>query len=1053
MRYDYCYHCMRPLRGGVCRFGCKPPAEQPPNQLPPGTILKGGEYLVGEVLGSGGFGSTYIGCILQLGLRVAIKEYFPSGLCTRDCRMSGRITPLDADNAGLFRDGISRFKREARTLAEFDSEPGIVRVRDVFEENGTAYIVMDYLDGVTLQKYTAANGPIPLDALLPMLRPVMQALQKVHRRGVIHRDISPDNLMLRSDGSLTLLDFGSACIYDKATHFIALKPTYAPLEQHLPDGSQGPWTDVYSLCATIYACITGRKPPDAFSRSAHDTLVPPSRLGIPISHRQEEALMKGLAVHAAARTQSIEELERALCQESEKVRPAERSKWLLPAVFAVAAVLCVCFAAGMIAKQLPAADNGDDVREIVLSFSEGTLELSPGERGSIPLYGLPSDDPSAVQWESSDPAVASVDSNGLVTAKASGSAQITASHGASSAVMTVRVLESGSPEAVPDSDSSAAPEEPEAPRLEKAELYSLDSRTAYGSELYKYDVSGKLTEIQLFDASSTKTGVRTMDSYDADGHPLSAQLYNAEKQRIGSEAYSFDSDGALSRKTRYDKNGSCVSVECYEYRSGQPYLSFSYASSSGEPSGALISCTGYTVGDKAFTARLIYSDGTFASSASSFHCADDKLYLSAVSMELREEETSYLAPVIWPEGLDAAALEWTSSAPGVVRVSSSGQLTALAAGQAVITAAGSGVSAQCVVSVKPAQYVVKAGYSALHLVEGASFQLPVLATKNGRRIEPVTFQSSDSDILSVDSDGTLHAKASLALTTVTVTVSCGGASDQCTVTVYPPHVQKKVLLSYDNANGHYENQYDAFGRLIGQTRSGAEASLLYSETFNPQDDLYAYLRWLLRDSCGDYTEMLSLRSDGTDRLLIDRQSGIYTWEKDIFVRTSQASRDFAPQRGSCTVWDSGRQLYTQINAPIEYTYDAHGRLTVIRLPERGAQVSYVYSYETDDAVLPESITKLNADGKTYSKIDCIYDPASGQLTQIKRWNQYWGIDYTAEYIYDIIGTLTGVRLTQNGTVTEYQFAFNNFSLLSETVSTGGSSETYGCTYGEIWVYQ
>lgn len=1055
MEQEYCYHCMRPLKGRACRYGCKPSAAPAPNQLSLGTLLKGGEYLVGEMLGSGGFGITYIGCIRQLGLRVAIKEYFPSGLCTRDCRVSNLVTPLDP---APFQDGKEYSSSEARLLAEFDSEPGIVRVRDIFEENGTAYIVMDYLDGVTLQKCIAANGSLPLDTLLPALRPVMQSLQKMHRCGIIHRDITPDNLMMLPDGSLTLLDFGSACVFDKTMHIVMLKLAFAPPEQHAASGKLGPWTDVYSLCATIYACITGQKPPDAITRSIKDTLQPPSSFGVRISKQQEAALMKGLSLSTEVRIQSVDELERALYQEADAAQQEKETtkrEWLLPAVLSVATLLSVIFAVSMISKRLPAADT--EPESVVLSFSQDVLELSPGERGTLPLRGLPSDSPDPIRWTSSDSSVASVDSSGLVTALAPGSAEISASLDAASAAFTVRVVPSDDTDAAATAavnEPSTLPEEPEAPRLERTEIYELDAESASGSEVYEYDASGRLSGVRLLDASGAETGSCVIESYNTEGYPLSGQLYDAAGARSGSEEYAYDREGALTQTTRYDKNGACVSVELYEYLDGQRHLSFSYWSSSGQPSGALTACTAYSAtGDTTAAARRIYSGGTFADAASLFHCADGALYLNTASIELREEESASLIPVVWPDGLDPKSLQWTSSAPGIVRVGDGGQLTALAAGEAVVTASGGGTSAQCVVVVKPAQYVVKAGYSALHLLEGASFQLPALATKNGRRVDAVTFQSSDSDILSVDSDGTLHAKSSLSLTTVTVTVSCGGVSDQCTVTVYPPHVKKRVLLSYDNANGHYENQYDALGRLICQTRSDSDTAQLYSETFDPQENLYAYLRWLLRDTRGNYTELLSLRSDGTDRLVIDEQVGTYTWEENIFVRIGIVSRDFSPQRGSCTVWNSRKQQYTQTAAPIEYTYDKQGRLTMIRLPERGVQTSYVYSYETDEDTLPESITKLDASGKTYSKIDCVYDASSGRLTEIKRWDQYWGVDYTAEYIYDIVGTLTGVRLVQDGVTTEYQFAFNNASLLSETVTTGGSSDTYGCTYGDIWVYQ
>lgn len=279
-----------------------------------GHILKD-RYEVLRVLGNGGFGVTYACRDTTLNLKVAVKEYYPDGFVTRDCKKSPAVTYTASSSAKPYIEkGMHRFLDEARVLARFSGEYGIVDVRDYFEENNTAYIVMEFLDGRDLKELIQEKGRLPAEYAVRLLLPVMESLEKIHRQGLIHRDISPDNIRMVGD-KLKLLDFGAARDFSyegNKTMTVMLKRGYAPIEQYGEVDTQGPWTDVYALCATLYLCITEKKPADALIRWDRDPLQKPSQLGIAISPALENVIMKGLSVAARDRYQSMHELVDAL---------------------------------------------------------------------------------------------------------------------------------------------------------------------------------------------------------------------------------------------------------------------------------------------------------------------------------------------------------------------------------------------------------------------------------------------------------------------------------------------------------------------------------------------------------------------------------------------------------------------------------------------------------------------------------------------------------------------------------------------------------------------
>lgn len=313
-----CQYCLKEIEEGIveCPF-CKNKqvVETPPHRLLPGTVLNG-RFVVGIAKGEGGFGITYIGRDQKLDRLVAIKEYYPTGYVNRSNTTSPQVTESSNDEeASFFKKGCERFLNEARILAKFSGEDGIVNVIDFFEENNTAYIVMEYIDGITLKEYLKEKERISCEETMRLLNPVMVSLERVHKQGLIHRDISPSNIMLENNGSVKLIDFGAAKDVSNVGNkslSLMLKPGYAPEEQYRGRGQQGPWTDVYALSATIYKCITGVTPEEAIERMYSDSLKSPSIFGITIDPIFEKALMKGLSVFQKDRFQSVEDLLKGL---------------------------------------------------------------------------------------------------------------------------------------------------------------------------------------------------------------------------------------------------------------------------------------------------------------------------------------------------------------------------------------------------------------------------------------------------------------------------------------------------------------------------------------------------------------------------------------------------------------------------------------------------------------------------------------------------------------------------------------------------------------------
>lgn len=312
---NICLYCFGDLDSDRICMSCHRKADDapsPPHHLPQRTVLgTQNRYLIGKALGEGGFGITYLAWDLQQGIKVAVKEYFPSGYVTR-VAASNQVIINSKQNQAASNRGLKRFVEEARALAKIKNLSGVVNVRDFFSANGTAYIVMEFLDGVSLKKYLQRKGgKLAVDELLTIIRPVMESLTQVHKLGLIHRDISPDNILITKHNEVKLIDFGAAKYSnpDGRSLSVVLKQGFAPPEQYDTHGEQGPWTDVYALGVTIYYAVTGTLPPESIRvMMGKETIKRPSEMGVEIDAGVENALMKSLAVDIKKRYQDVQSM-------------------------------------------------------------------------------------------------------------------------------------------------------------------------------------------------------------------------------------------------------------------------------------------------------------------------------------------------------------------------------------------------------------------------------------------------------------------------------------------------------------------------------------------------------------------------------------------------------------------------------------------------------------------------------------------------------------------------------------------------------------------------
>ena len=535
MEDNRCPGCMEIKNGTVCgHCGFDEEKQNEFHQLQIGTVLQD-KYIVGRVLGQGGFGITYLCWNRYLERKVAIKEYYPSFLVERHTGFSTKVTCKTERMAESFAENRMRFLREAKLLAKLQDAPQIVSILDFFEANDTAYIVMEYLQGSDLKSYVRKKGGhLTPKETFSIMRPVMAALAQVHEAGLVHRDISPDNIMLQPDGSVKLMDFGAARSVNnpevdkeltQATQAI-VKHGFAPIEQYSAKGSIGPWTDEYALCATMYYCMTGDAPESVHDRIDDDRDIDWD--GVEgLTEKQRQILRKGMEIRAKDRYRSIRELMAALFEQTVVIPqppeppqpPKTPAKGNRKGILILGAIACAILALVLILgigggsgkeeqtweyEYIPPAEwrpitpkrvaptqeptepletvpppqaPSKPCEELILPETE-VLLVEYGEKWLIDVDVRPSNTTDELTFTSSNERIATVDSEGWVTAMAEGECVITITCGKAKAEYRVLCLFHGVGNAPP---TEAPTEEP--PRVpSEADIYPFGEVIAYPRE-------------------------------------------------------------------------------------------------------------------------------------------------------------------------------------------------------------------------------------------------------------------------------------------------------------------------------------------------------------------------------------------------------------------------------------------------------------------------------------------------------------------------------------------------------------------------------------------
>ena len=383
-----CIYCFNEIsEGDKCSFCGSVSTEYSPLEvhLPVGTVI-GGRYELGAVIGEGGFGITYAAYDRVLKSRCAVKEYFPKQFSVRN-RTENQNTYVRYISNGEndFKNGLEKFKREASRLAAFDGNRNVVNVKDYISENNTGYIIMNFVEGVSLKEYVInCGGRLSCEKVLEMMKPLIDTLGKIHRTGLIHRDINPDNIMITSDEKPVLIDFGAAREYDTDKSMsVVLTQGFAPPEQYSSQGNQGPWTDIYSLCAVMYMLVTGSVPADSMDRfGGAKKLEKISAYGVRIPTSAEKAILKGLAVNPEDRWRSAQELYDALYEK----HISKVWKIIVPAVAAAGMITAAVFMiTGSNGSGAAVSDIQTDFETVTEISAEGITEETIEGTAEIPV--------------------------------------------------------------------------------------------------------------------------------------------------------------------------------------------------------------------------------------------------------------------------------------------------------------------------------------------------------------------------------------------------------------------------------------------------------------------------------------------------------------------------------------------------------------------------------------------------------------------------------------------------------------------------------------------
>lgn len=328
---NLCISCFRRLNPGQsnCPYCGYLQSDIPKEKfhLAPKTVIHN-RYVIGHACGTGGFGITYKALDLQLNEVVAIKEFFPSGMVQRVPGEKNII--VFGNKRDAFEKEKERFLLEARTISKFAGNENIVDVYNYFEENQTAYIVMEFLDGISLKDYLKqCGGKLDLKTAVEITQEILKGLKVIHQNKIIHRDVSADNVMLTLNNKIKLFDFGAARISSEEdkTRTVVVKKGYAPPEQYRNKSKQGPYTDVYAAGALFYLMLTGELPAESVDRAANnEKVLPPSKLVPGIPSYIDHAIMKALAIKPELRFRNADEFLRALVQQKEVLTPERELK-------------------------------------------------------------------------------------------------------------------------------------------------------------------------------------------------------------------------------------------------------------------------------------------------------------------------------------------------------------------------------------------------------------------------------------------------------------------------------------------------------------------------------------------------------------------------------------------------------------------------------------------------------------------------------------------------------------------------------------------------------
>ena len=1023
-----CLGCMAEYENGLkmcplCGYEAGKITDSPLHMLP-GTILLD-RYLVGKVIGYGGFGVTYIGWDSILQQRVAIKEYLPSEFATRSMGQAD-VTVFGGNKAQQFADGMAKFIDEAKRLAQFQSEDGIVRVYDSFETNNTAYIIMEYLDGETLTTFLNREGKVPIEKAVEMVTPVIRSLETVHKAGIIHRDIAPDNIMIAKDGKVKLIDFGAAR-YATTSHSrsltVIIKPGYSPEEQYRSRGDQGPHTDVYALGAVLYRMVTGETPPDALERRAFfenkkkDILVSPSK-SCKIPKNIENAILNAMNVRIEDRTSSAEAFLQQLTSEAPvqrvmgKIKSIDLMRWPLWAkiIIPTGGIAVATLLALLLTGKISFANNlittltlGENMTRVpsVINYSVGVAQEKLDEQTIVPIIGgRETSDviPANMVLRQSIPAGEIVERNSSIELFISATAIPVIEDGKMPDVTYYTEAEAidmlhqlGAVVSVEQEYSSDIAEgivirgsigtgEPLVDGAEVTLYVSMGPDPALSTDGPAAPDNSNNTDEQ----AAVRLNRSTLSLFIGDSVALTASggdgAYTWNSNNTGIVTVKNGSVTAVGKGSATitvssnGKTASCpVTVQDYELSLSETYINMFAGESRnltavGAPSGVSVSwsssnsrvatvnggrVSAVSSGSSTVTAQF-NQGGRNYSATCQVNVSETGITLSQYSISnLYVGGTVNLNASTSPTG---QSISWSSSNSSVATVSNSGQVSAVGAGNATITAqfvyGGTTYSESCSVSV--IEVSVRISDSSLSMAVGDREYLSAITSPSG---ESVSWSSSDSSVVSVNSSGRVIAVgAGSATITATITADGRTYSDSCRVTVVRPSISISASsLSMTVGDSEY----------LSATTSPSSQNV----SWNSSNSSVASV-----NSSGQVSAVGAGSTTITAEIYVGGES--YSESCSIIVESRTSQENTSPMTNE---YEEGGYLYKKT----EY-YNSDGSLNYYQLRQSTSDHQYLYKF-----------CVYSGSGSLRSQL--VYSYNGGRLTRCDCYDGYGNI--TSYYIY------------------------------------------------------